>query len=316
MAKCPSCDVELIPLVAGINQCPQCKKIIKGKTEKKAKIETDLSEFKSGEWFMNNTAVNKKWEICEKGLIIDKTSKSLLAGLICHTPIMPNSKYIRLSWFKNSTNLHAGMQKISNSAELDNIIKVLIKIDDNFDDNFDKISKKSKKVQEKEIDEEDIFKEYFNLKDKICPKCKTKMKKSKNKKYFSCESCGEIVVLEDGMPIFDLPTEKLPLSFSGNFPVNYYLPEIGITYKWLMAEWKAAVIIYAKENPDKRWLRFYWWIRKLQDYISSDYVMGGSSPSSLAWTARKGAGSTNIYDKALIKPLIETLKILKKELKW
>ena len=92
-----------------------------------------------------------------------------------------------------------------------------------------------------------------------------------------------MVVLEDGNPIFDIPTELLPLDYSGNFPVNYYLPEIGITYKWLMAEWKAIVIIYAKENPDKRWLRFYWWVRNLQDYISSDYIMSGNTAASLAW---------------------------------
>ena len=143
-----------------------------------------------------------------------------------------------------------------------------------------------------------------------------KMKKSKNNRFYDCQVCGEIVVLEDGRPIFDVPTDKLPLSYSSNFPINYYIPEKGITFKWLMGEWKSIVIIYDQSNPDRKFLRFYWWTRNLQDYISSEYSMGDSAAVSFKWSARKGVGTTNIYDKNLIAPLIKALKSEKKELSW
>ena len=69
-------------------------------------------------------------------------------------------------------------------------------------------------------------------------------------------------------------------------------------------------------TAEKRWLRFYWWRRNLQEYIKSDYRMDASSASALGWSARPGAGSTNIYDKALIRPIIDALKDCQIELGW
>jgi len=202
------------------------------------------------------------------------------------------------------------MIKITESAELTNLVKILEKIDRDFDDDFNKITK----TEDVQISDDEIIE--FKFKDNKCPKCGLKMKKSRNARYYTCESCGEIVILEDGRPIFDFPTEKLPLTYSSNFPINYYIPERGVTFKWLMGEWKAVVIIFNKTNPDKRFLRFYWWTRNLQDYIKSDYSGGGPSTSLLGWVSRKGVGMTNIYDKSLIEPLIQALKMEKKELNW
>lgn len=316
--RCPDCDVELVPLVAGINQCPKCKKIVKKKIDKKEEKKTVKSKFKPGEWWMKHTAINPKWEVAEKGLIIDKTSKSMIAAVICHSPILPTDKYIRLSWFKKSVNLHKGMMQITDSAELSNLIQVLEKIDAEFDENFNRIESRGREeiIKEMKEEQEEDLDDLLEFDGKHCPKCNQKMKKSKNKKYLSCLVCGEMVVLEDGNPIYDIDTTKLPLSYSGNFPVNYYMPAIGITTKWLMAEWKAVVIIYAKENPEKRWLRFYWWRRNLQDYIKSDYVMDASTASALGWSARPGAGSTNVYEKAMLRPFIDALRDCQVELGW
>jgi ribosomal protein L37AE/L43A len=319
--KCPTCNVELKPLVAGIFECPKCKKIIKNKVEEKPLEKSDTIAFEAGEWFQKNTGINIKYEVCKKGIVVEKSPKYMLALLICSSPDLPDSYYLRISWFKDSINLHHGMIKVTEPAELVNLIKVLEKFDKDFDDNFSRILTDSEKPKQKrtrriiEQDDENLD-EIFTFKDNLCPKCHLKMKKAKNNKYFECESCGEIVVLEDGKPIFDVPTDRLPLSYSGNFPVNFYVPEIGITFKWLMAEWKAAVIIYAKENPDKKWLRLYWWNRDLQDYINSAFSMAGNAASSLAWNAKKGVGSPNIYDKKQIRSLIDALNRIKIELKW
>lgn len=93
------------------------------------------------------------------------------------------------------------------------------------------------------------------------------------------------------------------------------MPISGITVKWLMGEWQALVVIYSKDNPNKKWLRFYWWVRDLQNIlkfgqreISEDTQMG--------WKAQKGVASPNIYDKSLIKPLINALTNIAKELNW
>ena len=315
MSECPNCGGDLKPLVAGIMQCTSCKKIIKGDTKVKKDEKKDES-IKDGAWFHKNASINKKWEICDKGIIISKTPKRMFAVLLCHIPSLPSSKYVRISWFKKSINLHAGMMKVTEKGELNNLIKALTMIDEDFDENFDRIKGKKRK---KKINDEKYQKEFdklFVFEDNKCPKCNTKMKRSKNHKYFNCEICGEVVVMEDGNAIFDIPSELLPIDYSGNYPVNYYLPQIGITFKWLMGEWKAAVIIYAKENPDKRWLRLFWWVRKLQDYISSDYRMDVSATSGLAWTAKKGVSSPNIYDKEEIRHLIDALKKSKEILKW
>jgi len=57
------------PLVEGIFQCPQCKKIIKQKdkeAEAKEKKLTEEGAFQEGEYFHNNVSLNKQYEICEK----------------------------------------------------------------------------------------------------------------------------------------------------------------------------------------------------------------------------------------------------------
>lgn len=310
MLKCPNCgNGEIIKLVEGIWQCPKCKKIIKEKKEEKVVIE-DEPVLIQGDIFMKTSGLNKKYEICEKGIVIHKTPKNSIASLICHSTYLPSSKYIRISWFKGLSNSHSGMIKITEPAELANVIKILEIINKDFDENFNKITKKEEiKISDGEIIE-------FKFKDNKCPKCSLKMKKSRNARYYSCESCGEIVILEDGRPIFDFPSDKLPLNYSKNFPINYYIPERGVTFKWLMGEWKAVIIIYNKANPDKKFLRFYWWTRNLQDYIKSEFSSGGSSRSLLGWVARKGVGMTNIYDKDLIVPLIQALKMEKEELNW
>ena len=61
------------PLVAGIFQCPQCKKIMKevdkeAEAEEKNKIEE--GGFQDGDYFHNNVSLNKQFEVCEKGITI------------------------------------------------------------------------------------------------------------------------------------------------------------------------------------------------------------------------------------------------------
>ena len=67
--KCPACNIEMESLVAGIFQCPQCKKIVKEKEKEsvaeKSKIEK--GEFQDGEYYHKNASLNKQYEICEKG---------------------------------------------------------------------------------------------------------------------------------------------------------------------------------------------------------------------------------------------------------
>ena len=101
---CPACNIEMESLVAGIFQCPQCKKIVKqkdrdGDTEEKTKIEEGV--FQEGEYFHKAASLNKQYEICEKGIIINKTESRLFAVLICHSSYLKNEKYVRLSWWKN-----------------------------------------------------------------------------------------------------------------------------------------------------------------------------------------------------------------------
>ena len=171
-------------------------------------------------------------------------------------------------------------------AETENVIFALERIQDQFDDRFEVIDKLDWSNHPSRPEEEIEIK--FNPVKKICPVCKFKMKQSKNKRYYECEHCGEIIVVEDGQPILDIPPEKLPLAFTGNFPVNFYLPSYGITVRLGMGEWKAIVIIFAKENPDKKWLRFYWWSRNLTDYIKSQYTYGPDQGQSLKWEVGKG----------------------------
>ena len=67
--ECPSCKVEMEPLIAGIFQCPQCRKIIKEKDKEadtSARLKIDKGNFQDGEYFHKNASLNKQYEICEK----------------------------------------------------------------------------------------------------------------------------------------------------------------------------------------------------------------------------------------------------------
>ena len=75
------------PLVEGIYQCPQCKKITKLKdkeTEAKEKKIIEEGAFQDGEFFHKNVSLNKQYEICEKGITIDKTQRLLICQRIAH----------------------------------------------------------------------------------------------------------------------------------------------------------------------------------------------------------------------------------------
>ncbi len=307
------------PLVEGIFQCPQCKKIIKQKdTEVEAK-ETKLTEegvFQDGEYFHKNASLNKQYEICEKGITINKTSTRLFAVLICHSAYLKDEKYVRLSWWKNSQ--HAGMFKIYDKYVLNNIIIALEKIDESFDDiwtwkgKYGKQEPKTKEDLEKEKNL-DIIK-YRILENKTCPKCQNKMDKMKS--HYECQHCGEIVILEGyNQPIFNIPPEDLDLRFHANFPINYYLPVSGITLKWLMGEWKALAVIYSKDNPNKKWLRFYWWVRDLSNILKFGQREMGQG-TQMGWKAQRGISSPNIYDKKFVRPLINALINIFIELGW
>ena len=201
------------------------------------------------------------------------------------------------------------MLKIQTIEELDNVILALEKIDRYFDENwalnqkvtFEPISTREEAESEKLFDE----------KKKMCPACKvTQMKRASNRKYYECVRCGEIIVLQDGKPIVNIPDKNLPIAFSSNYPVNYYLPDYGITTHYHIANWKAIVVIHAKENPDKRWLRFYWWDRDLQDYISTDLTFGVDG--GLKWTSKRGVSSPNVYQKENVRKFIDALIKMRK----
>ena len=131
---CPACNIEIESLVAGIFQCPQCKKIIKERDKETAqeKSQIEKGEFQDGEYFHKNVSLNKQYEICEKGITISKTENRLFAALICHSAYLKEEKYVRLSWWKNLQ--HAGMFKIYDKEVLNNVIISLEKIDESFDD--------------------------------------------------------------------------------------------------------------------------------------------------------------------------------------
>jgi hypothetical protein len=139
---------------------------------------------------------------------------------------------------------------------------------------------------------------------------------NKNKTHYECPHCGEIVILEGhNQPVFNIDASDLKLNFQQSFPINFYLPVAGITIKVLMAEWKAVVVIYSKDNPNKKWLRFYWWTRDLKNYIKYGHRKMGDG-STLGWSAKKGSGTTNMYKRELVKPLIKALIRISQELNW
>ena len=93
------------------------------------------------------------------------------------------------------------------------------------------------------------------------------------------------------------------------------MPSSGITLKWLMGEWKALVVIYSKDNPNKKWLRFYWWVRDLSNIMKFGQREMGEG-TQMGWKAQKGVSSPNLYDKNLVKPLINALKKISTDLSW
>lgn len=318
--KCPSCNVEMEPLVAGIFQCPQCRKIVKPKDEKSEEISKEgekTEEFLEGDYFHTQLTLNKEYEICEKGIIVNKTEIRVLAALICHSALLKSERYIRISWWK--TYQHAGMLKIYDNQVLNNLITALEKIDESFDDLWNWKGSYGKKDQE--TDEDDLEKKkkldiikYRILENKTCPNCQKKMEKHKS--HYICQHCSEIVILEGfNQPIFNIDSNDLDLRFHSNFPINFYMPTSGITIKWLVGEWKAVVVIYSNNNPNKRWLRFYWWTRdfsKLMKYGQREMAEG----TQMGWKAQRGVSSPNIYEKKVIRPLINALKKISSELNW
>jgi ribosomal protein L37AE/L43A len=307
------------PLVPGIFQCPQCKKIQKQRddsVEEDEQKQVDHGQFLDGEYFHKNASLNKKYEICEKGIIINKSETRLLATLICHSDYLKDEKYVRLSWWKSFQ--HAGMFKIYDKDVLKNVITVLEKINKSFDDiwtwsgKFGKQETKSKEILEKEK-YLDLLK-YRIIENRTCPKCQKKMNKEKS--HYECQHCGEIVILEGyNQPIFNISSDELDLTFQSNFPINYYMPVSGITVKWLMGEWKALAVIHSKDNPNKKWLRFYWWMRDLNNILKYGQREIGEG-TQMGWKTQRGIASPNIYDKKLITPLITALKKIKAELDW
>jgi ribosomal protein L37AE/L43A len=304
-------------LVAGIFQCPSCKKIVKAKKVEAEKVKKEaIGDLIDGEWFHNNVSLNKSYEIAESGIILSKTEERLFAALICHSAYLKEEKYVRLSWWKNLR--HAGMVKVYDKAVLNNIIISLEKIDETFDDiwnwsgSYGTRESKSEEDLEKEKYLEII--KYRIIENRTCPKCSKKMDKMKS--HYECQHCGEIVILEGyNQPIFNIPSTDLDLRFHGNFPINFYLPVSGITVKWLMGEWKAIVVIYSKDNPNRKWLRFYWWVRDLSNILRYGQREMGEG-TQMGWKAQKGVSSPNIYDRKLIKPLISALKKISTELNW
>ncbi|MFW9942046.1 MAG: hypothetical protein ACFFFT_13465, partial [Candidatus Thorarchaeota archaeon] len=88
-----------------------------------------------------------------------------------------------------------------------------------------------------------------------------------------------------------------------------------ITVKWLMGEWKALAVIYSKDNPNRKFLRFYWWVRDLSNILKYGQREMGEG-TQMGWKTQKGLSSPNIYDRKLIKPLINCLKKISTELNW
>jgi ribosomal protein L37AE/L43A len=305
-------------LVAGIYQCPQCRKIVKLKEEKEVEEQekVEKGDFLDGDYFHKNYSLNKQYEVAETGIIINKSDNGLFAVLICHSGILKDEKYVRLSWWKSYQ--HAGMFKIYDKDVLKNVITALEKFDQDFDDiwtwkgKFGKQQSKTKDQIEKEKNL-DIIK-YRIIENRTCPRCSKKMEKLKS--HYECQHCGEIVVLEGyNQPIFNIPSKDLDITFRGDFPINFYLPVSGITVKWLMGEWKAIVVIYSPDNPDKKWLRFYWWVRDLSKFLKYGQREMGEN-IQMGWKAQKGSSSPNIYDKKSISPLIESLKKIAVKLNW
>jgi hypothetical protein len=82
-----------------------------------------------------------------------------------------------------------------------------------------------------------------------------------------------------------------------------------------MGEWKAVSVIYSSNNPNKKWLRFYWWVRDLSNLLKYGQREFGEGVQ-MGWKTQRGLSSPNLYDKKLIVPLIKALRKISKELDW
>ncbi|MEJ2279762.1 MAG: hypothetical protein P8Y70_18765, partial [Candidatus Lokiarchaeota archaeon] len=180
--KCPSCEIEMEPLVEGIYQCPQCRKIIKETVEVEKEKKEDIIEeggFQDGDYFHKKAGLNQKYEICEKGITIDKTPNRWLAVLICHSAYLSSERYIRISFWKKSFYRHAGMIKIYDKEVLSNLIKALEKIDNDFDEfwtfqgRYHETKEKTEEQKERER-KLDLIKARI-IENRTCPKCQKKM---------------------------------------------------------------------------------------------------------------------------------------------
>jgi hypothetical protein len=210
------------------------------------------------------------------------------------------------------------MFKIYEKDVLENVIVSLRKINENFDDLWTWSGKYGKQEPKtKEIIEKEKFLDllrYRIIENRTCPKCQKKMNKEKS--HYECQHCGEIVILEGyNQPIFNIPSNELDLTYQTNFPINFYMPVSGITVKWLMGEWKALVIIHSKDNPNKKWLRFYWWMRDLNNILKYGQREIGEG-TQMGWKTQRGISSPNLYDKKLVTPLIKALEKIQTELDW
>ena len=284
-------------------------KTVDKETEAEEKKIIEEGGFQDGEYYHNNVSLNKQYEVCEKGITINKTPNRWFSVLICHSPYLTSEKYVRLSWWKKSFYQHAGMFKIYEKEVLKNMIKALEKIDSDFDDLWTfkgQFRKKAPKTEDQKEKEKKLnIIKYRIIENRTCPKCQKKMDKKKS--HYECQYCGEIVILEGyNQPIFNIAPSDLDLNFQGDFPINFYMPLAGISLKWLMGEWKALVVIYSKDNPNKKWLRFYWWSRDLQNIVKYGQREMGEG-TQMGWKAQRGVASPNLYDKKLLKSLIDAL---------
>lgn len=134
------------------------------------------------------------------------------------------------------------------------------------------------------------------------------------KTYLDCAKCGVFILMKgSNQPIFDIRPEDLNLQFQQDLSINYYICDTGITVEWLVGLWKMIVLICDKSNYRKQFLLFCTWTRNLNSYIKYGYHYAAEG-TELTLLAKKGTCSSNIYDKKLIRLLIEALKKITNEL--
>jgi ribosomal protein L37AE/L43A len=305
--QCPTCGGDLVPLGGGgIFTCKKCRKLVRKTAEQDAGPVTQAtaSEDLNGAFYERKRMLNPQYEKAVKGLHVFSEGNIRMDVLLAYEPDFPRSRYLRLSWWKGGM-MHHGMVKINHIDVARNLVKALRMIDVAYDDDFAPIGDFGVTAEA-----EEDFDFNFDQTRRECPNCKRKMKKSRTNRYFECEWCGEIVIIEDGVPIYSIPPTKLTLAFNSNYPINYYSAHQGITFSWQMGDWQAAVVIFDPNNPNKKWLRIYWWIRRLDQYMAAETRV---LAQGIRWEPRKGAGSTNIYNKAHLKEIIKAMETLMEE---